>query len=395
VTIPGRAPSSAGVSPGGVLRQAWRRLRWWLGFAALVGLGAVLVAGLSTGPGRPLDPASAHHDGSKALAVLLGHGGAAVLRTTSLAVAERSRAGTTVLVASPENYSGDQLSRLGHTPARLVLIAPSGSALLAVSPGVVPVDSTSGPTPPGCLAPGAIAAGPVEMPSATTYRGAGVEACYDGAVIIGSRLVVLGSPRLLRNDTLAHEGVAALDLNTISDNGAARRVLWLLPGTEAAGAGAPTVWQLFPAGAHRAFGWLLVLGVLVLVWRSRRLGPAVTEPLPVVVRAAEVVEGHGRLYRRAGARDRAAGALRAAALSRLAAHAALQRGASVADIVAAVAAATHRPAPDVGRLLDGAPPPDDTGLLRLAVELDALELAAGSPPRSKGPGRDRPEASRP
>jgi hypothetical protein len=128
-----------------------------------------------------------------------------------------------------------------------------------------------------------------------------------------------------------------------------------------------------------------VLGVLLVLWRGRRLGPAVTEPLPVVVRAAEVVEGHGRLYRRAGARDRAAAALRAATLARLAVHAGLRRGARTDDIVAAACAATGRPAIDVWYLLGGPWPVDDAGLLRLAVELDALELAAGVPPRSKGP----------
>jgi hypothetical protein len=45
---------------------------------------------------------------------------------------------------------------------------------------------------------------------------------------------------------------------------------------------------------------------------------------------------------------------------------------------------TGRAASDVTHLLDGAPPSDDAALLRLAVELDALEAAAGVPPRSKG-----------
>jgi hypothetical protein len=61
---------------------------------------------------------------------------------------------------------------------------------------------------------------------------------------------------------------------------------------------------------------LVALGVLAL-WRGRRLGPVVEEPLPVVVRAAETVEGRSRLYRKAGARDVAAEALRRAAVRRL------------------------------------------------------------------------------
>jgi hypothetical protein len=377
---------SATVQAGEAVRPLWRRLRPWLAVAVVVVLGGLLVTSLSNKPGRALDPSSARKNGSKALAVLLRHRGTEVVRTTSLATARQADANTTVLIASPSDYSDAQLAQLGQLPARLVLLRPSLAVLAQLRPDVQPVDIVSGPTSPGCADPGAVAAGRVKLPDATsTFRSDSGTSCYDGAVLITSRVVVLGSERLLRNDTVDDDGVAALDLNTISDNGAARRVVWLLPGTDAAGPGAPTIWQLFPAGAHRAFGWLLVLGVLLVLWRGRRLGPAVTEPLPVVVRAAEVVEGHGRLYRRAGARDRAAAALRVATLTRLAAHAGLRRGARTDDVVAAAATATGRPAADVWYLLGGPPPADDAGLLRLAVELDALEVAAGMPPRSKGP----------
>jgi hypothetical protein len=378
--------SAAAVHTGDVVRPAWHRLRPWLAFAVVVALGAVLVSSLSSKPGRALDPSSARKNGSKALAVLLRHGGTAVDRTTRLASAVHADADTTVLVASAGSYSDAQLGQLGQSAARLVLSAPSISALSALTRDVVPVGAVSGPTDPGCSEAGALAAGRVELPASTsTFRSDRGASCYDGAVIIDSRVVVLGSRDLLRNDTLAHKGVAALALNTISDNGASRRILWLLPGTEAAGPGAPTIWQLFPAGAHRAFFWLLVLGLLLVLWRGRRLGPAVTEPLPVVVRAAEVVEGHGRLYRRAGARDRAAAALRAATLSRLVAHAGLHRTVSVVEVAAAVAATSGRAAGEVGYLLGGPAPSDDDALLQLAVELDALEAAAGVPPRTKGP----------
>ncbi|MDQ2751290.1 MAG: DUF4350 domain-containing protein [Actinomycetota bacterium] len=384
MTSPSHPPA---VQAGEVMRPVWRRLRPWLALAVVVVLGALLVTSLATKPGRALDPSSAHKNGSKALAVLLRNGGTQVDRTTSLATARRADADATVLVVSPSDYSDSQLSDLGRRPGRLVLLRPSVAVLAQLAPDVRPVDVVAGQTSPGCRQPGAVAAGRVELPNPTrTYRADSATSCYDGAVLIDSRVIVLGSERLLRNDTVDDEGVAALDLNTISDNGASRRVVWLLPGAEAAGPGAPTVWQLFPAGAHRAFGWLLVLGVLLVLWRGRRLGPAVTEPLPVVVRAAEVVEGHGRLYLRAGARDRAAAALRTATLTRLGAHAGLRRGSSAADVVASAASVTGRPAGEVWYLLGGAPPADDAGLLRLAVELDALEVAAGVPPRSKGSG---------
>jgi hypothetical protein len=342
-----------------------------------------VVAALSSRPGRPLDPTSAHKNGSKALAVLLGNRGTQVTRTTSLSSASGAATDATVVVASPDSYSTAELRRLSAGAGRLVLAGPSVAALAAVAPDVVAIGDAQGRAVPGCRVPGAASAGTVRLPQSTAYRTAVGAACFDGAVVIAPRLVVLGSADLLRNDTLSDDGVAALDLNTISDDGAARRVLWLLPSTEASGRGAPSVWQLFPAGAHRAFGWLFVIAVLLVLWQGRRLGPAVSEPLPVVVRAAEVVEGHGRLYRRAGARDRAAAALRAAALARLATHGGMQRN-TFDEVVTSVARVTGRSAPDVTRLLGGAAPTDDTALLRLASELDELEAAAGVPPRAKG-----------
>ena len=66
-------------------------------------------------------------------------------------------------------------------------------------------------------------------------------------------------------------------------------------------------------------------------WRSRcggagASGRVVTEDLPVVVPAGETVRGRARLYRRAGARDRAAAALRADARRDLAGRLGVPRG---------------------------------------------------------------------
>jgi hypothetical protein len=181
--------------------------------------------------------------------------------------------------------------------------------------------------------------------------------------------------------------VAALDVNAISDNGSVRAVTWLLPGTEATATAAPTYWQLFPDSTRRAFGWLLVFGVLLVLWQARRFGPVITEPLPVVVRSAEVVEGHGRLYQRAHARDRAASALRAAATSRLVTRFGLQRAAGLPEVAAAAAPVSGRSPDDIARLLGGPPPADDAALMRLAHALDELEAAAGVPSGPKGSPR--------
>jgi hypothetical protein len=168
-----------------------------------------------------------------------------------------------------------------------------------------------------------------------------------------------------------------LDINAITDSRRITSVVWLLPGTDTAGPGAASIWDLFPSGTYRVFWWLIAIGALVAVWRARRLGGVVTEPLPVVVRSAEVVEGHGRLYQRAGARDRAAAALRTAAAHRLGHRLGLPKGAGAEQVGLAVATLTARPPAEVVGLLAGPAPADDATLLRLAHELDTLEAAVG------------------
>lgn len=350
-------------------RATWSKARLWVLLLVLVVIGGVIVAAISRPAARPLDPGSAAHNGSRALAQLLGQRGTTVRALTAPDDADAAPSDTTVLVIDPDDLSSDQLRALaGHH--RLVLVEPDVASLAAVDPSVQRDDVTdSGATPPNCSWPGAAATGAVTFPLHTvTYTGPAT--CYGGAVVITDRLVILGSGELLRNDRLANNNIAALDLNSISNDGAVTQVAWLLPGVADAGSGSPSVWSLFPPWAQRAFWWLLVVGVLLALWRGRRLGPVVSEPLPVVVRAAEVVEGHGRLYLRAGARTQAAGVLRAAAARRLAVRLGLDQRTPPIE-VARVLDADRAGRPST--VLAGPAPVDDAALLRLAADLDGLE----------------------
>jgi hypothetical protein len=364
-----------------IARPAWRAARLWLALAAVVALGALLVATLSDHPGRPLDIGSAHKNGSRAVARLLEQYGAHVSQTTDLGTA-LAAADSAIVVTAPDEYSGAQLGRLTRAAARVVFARPGERAAAAIAPGLAPALVVGGLLHPFCADAGAVAAGPAQWPDDTVRYvpgASGTAPCYDNALLISPRLAVLGSADVLRNDRLADEGVAAMDVNVITDSRRLTSVVWLLPGTDAggSGSGAVSVWDLFPEGTGRVFWWVVVVGALLVVWRARRLGAVVSEPLPVVVRAAELVEGHGRLYARAGARDRAAAALRSAAATRLAHRLGLPRGANDADIAAAAAPTLGRRAAEVNALLAGAPPADDAGLVRLAADLDELEAALG------------------
>ena len=119
---------------------------------------------------------------------------------------------------------------------------------------------------------------------------------------------------------------------------------------------------------------LFVAAGLAALWRTRRLGPLVAEPLPVVVRASETVEGHGRLYqvpavpgpggggaaRRGPAPDH--GPARAARPTRTPARCA-RRWPRV----------TGREPGAVQAILYGPVPRDDAALVTLGQDIDALE----------------------
>ncbi len=188
----------------------------------------------------------------------------------------------------------------------------------------------------------------------------------------GRRTTLLGSGAALTNERLVDAGDAALALGLLGRHPV---LVWWTPDPLDGGTldEPPSLAALLPAGVRFAAMQLLVaLGVVVL-WRGRRLGRLVVEPLPVVVRAIETTYGRGQLYRRARARGRAAQVLRAAAVSRLGQRCGLPRHADPHQVAAAVAAAGGRSPADVDALLVGPDPTDDAYLVQLARDLDALE----------------------
>lgn len=357
-------------------------------YAGPVALGLLLVAvsvGLvliQRGEGGVLDPRSNSAGGSKALAQLLRqHDTAVRLVLDDEAALAAARPGSTVLVAAPDRLRPKALESLRSSGARLVLVSPDDVALTQADlPLEVAVtDAEVGPRDPACADPLALRARAVEA-GGFGYRstGPGTTGCYAvaGAAtyvsLDGGRVVVLGSGALLTNASLDREGNAALALLLLGQDD---EVLWLLPPAPAlssAEEGASLI-SLIPVQAKSA-GLALGLAVVVLALvRARRLGRVVPEPLPVVVRSAEAVEGTARLYRAAQARDSAAEALRASTRERL------RRALSVPSehrpeaLVDAVAARGSRDAGQIGALLYGLAPSDDGALVALADALDALD----------------------
>lgn len=359
------------------VRARLRRNRAVLLLGALLLL-VLAVAALVAGgrAGYPLDPDGYDPEGAHALAVLLEQQGVEVRRTTDVpATLAAATTASTVFVPLPELLSPEELEALVNVPGQLVVARadPDRLALLGISTETVGGAGTE-VRDPGCDVPwvtnaGRAHAGEWEYDATQV----GDTTCYDGSLLVQRDAAVLGSGEPLTNDRLDEQGNAALGVGLL---GREPLLVWLVPVPNRPALGerpALSPDDLLPGWVTDARWYLLaVVGVTLVLWRGRRLGRVVTEPLPVVVRASETVEGHGRLYHAAGARGTAAEALRAAAVRRLEPLAHGGRNLPAEDVVATAAARTGRPDVQVRHLLYGPAPADDAALVRLADDLDAL-----------------------
>ncbi len=373
------------VSPTG--RTLWHRGRLPALLVVAALLAAILIAAVTSG-GRlgSLDPDSVSATGSKALAQILRGQGVEVVRAQGIAAATQAQEGDTLVIPGPDYLTVTQAKELISTGADLVVVGATRPEIITTfAPGVSPRDG--GPArvrDPSCSWSPALRAGNAET-GGTSYRVApefglvSVSACYpiDGdptileALVDGQRVVLIGAPDPLENDRLPVAGNAALALSIL---GVHPRVVWHVTSVDDFPVEAQkSFWQLVPTWVKTLLIQLGLALVLMALWRARRLGGVVSEPLPVVVRAAEATEGRGRLYRRAGARGRAAERLRVTSRSRLAPLVGLDRAAAPAAVVQAVAGRAGRPEGAVHELLYGDPPSDDAGLVALADRLDSLE----------------------
>jgi Domain of unknown function (DUF4350) len=384
---PGGGAAMASRSPA----EAWRRWQLPLVIIGVIIFGGILIALIkpASGPANGyLDPGNTSPTGTRALADILASQGTQVTRVTTAAAAAAAvgRGATTIVIGSPDLLTGAQLRILAEAPAELVIVEPDQAALTALAPGVTIAGGTVvGPVQPRCPLAAAQLAGNADMGGTELRLAPGVPGttCYPTGRLaslvqysgIRQEITVLGTAEPLENYSLARLGNAALALNLLGHHG---QLAWLVPRLALAQGGPPPAGpqspaRLIPLGTYLVAAELGVAVLLTALWRSRRLGPLSIEQLPVVVRAAETTEGHARLYQARRARDRAAAALRDAALRRLAPALGLPAGPAPEAVSAALAARSTLSAAQLQQLLFGPAPPSDSALVRLADDLDAME----------------------
>jgi hypothetical protein len=391
---PPRAPMTASSqlprpgAPGGG-QGSWRRWRVPVALVALIIVAAGMITLLQ--PARPavgyLDPAGTGPYGTRALADILAGRGTTVVTAATPAAARAAAAGfpATIVITSPEYLAGRQLAALAGAAHQVVLVEPDTAALTALAPRVVLGSAVPVTTaPPRCGLAAARLAGLADMGGTGLRLRPGTTgfSCYpvEGSASLvqysagGTIITVLGIGAPMTNSYLARHGNAALALNLLG----ARRVVWLVPSPAATAGTGPvsgrkSLTSLIPLAAYLVALQLVFALLLAALWRTRRLGPLIPEQLPVVVRAAETVEGHARLYAARRARGKAGEALRTALLSRVLPAVGLPPGAAPDSVAAALAARSGLTAARITQMIYGQAPGTDAALVALAGDLDALD----------------------
>ena len=364
--------------PRPIRRRSWR---WAL--PALVAICAVAAIGTyltAPRPGGQMDPESTGPEGAHALIALLRDHGVTVVVANSVDDAvSAARPGTLLLFAQTQRVSTEGLlKRLADAPGDLLLVEPTSHARAALAPGIRSGGASTSDTKPDCALREADQAGAVDFGPSNTFRAVGdktVSSCYGGALVryrdSDRTVTVVGSTDFLTNGSLLRAGNAALAMNLAGQH---PRLVWYAPQhIEGGSSGKGKIFDLIPDNVTWMVVQLWLTVALIALWKGRRIGPLVAEKLPVVVRASETVEGRGRLYRSRRARDRAAQALRSAALQRMLPRLGLDVDTPPPAVTLAIARHGRSDPESLRHILFGPPPNTDADLIQLTRALDDIE----------------------
>ena len=339
-----------------------------------------------------LSPTSGSPGGSRALVNVLRDQGVTVETPETLAdvrAIDGDPAETTLLLFDNAVVLGpEQRQQLLDVADRLIVIEPYDEELADYAPGVVLETSTYGGTSVADCALSAVDKAESIQSPAYLYNTSGSEnpviGCFADTYgesnevysvvrlsTDGTEVTIVGIGDAFTNGSILAAGNAAFALNLLGED---ETLIWYRPGLADVESGeVPTLQNLTPPWVTPALILMFLLLLAAAIWRGRRVGPLVTEKLPVIVRANETMEGRARLYERAGARDHALDSLRIGTIARLAVSCGLPKRSTVDDVVVAVSSLTGRPRDEVSALLLDGVPSNDGALVKLSDDLLLLE----------------------
>jgi len=393
-TVPVAGPS---------LRSRLWRLRFWL-FVAFALVAIIILAIVRDNPtsSATMSTRNPYPDGAMATAEILGRQGVRVREIAHLSRAMiRDPETTTLAITFPSMLSGYQIDSILDYPGDVVFIGVSRDLLQSLTAGLEEYSGWDEELRDAdCPDADAIAAERITAidPRAISLSSEYATVCFANDDGYGTyvalsrdnrRIRLITDPVIAMNENLAKEGNAALVFRTL---GANANLVWYTAAfddtTTLTYSGSPkepapdhvTVQPGFlPAGSGDALFALGLAGLVAALWRGRRMGPLLGEPLPIVVHASESARGRGRLYRRARAYGRASAALRAATAERMGRRLGVPRTAEASALVAAVSRTSHLNAARIEWLLYGPPPASERAMMDLANELDSLEREVQRP----------------
>ncbi|KYH43027.1 DUF4350 domain-containing protein [Branchiibius sp. NY16-3462-2] len=328
----------------------------------LIVVSAFLASRQSTNP-TWFDPDNPAPVGGQAIARVLSQTGVDVTPVRSLddLMGTESSPQDTILISDPDLLDPGQLHNIQDhfsSAYRIVLLAPD--------PPLVDVPFASEPGS-GCTIDWLDGLQSAGRSTDVTYDDTTGHACLArehgyAAVQLDDNVLLLGATGAIANDSVLKADNAAIGLRAL---GGSKNLLWFSGDAGAAGeraGGLP-----WPDWWSPMIAVLAAATVALMLWRGRRLGRLVREPLPVVVPAQETTNARGRLYRKAKDTDRAAQALRAATRTRVSTYL------GTPDVVRAAATQTGRTEQEIATLLLDGPVVGDAELVHLANELTTLE----------------------
>ena len=336
----------------------------------------LLATGNATRSGY-LDPDNPEDVGGQALArVLADEGIEIVVARGQERLLATDLDGALVVVTDPASLGRSTFARLesavGGAEADLLLVGlnprlgPLGGAMASVRGQVSGQCDAFADLTLATQATAPVVADGAAPPGSTTCF-----ASFDGPLLVAEDgRTRFSADSVLRNDQILRADNAAVALRLL---GSSDRLVWYVPSTSDTrptdGVALTTLLPPWTTG-------MLVLGVLAfgafVVQRGRRLGPLVTEPVPVAVRSAESTLARGRLYAAARDRTHAASALRAGTRTRLAARTGLGPHAGLDALLGRLGDQGQDEA-RARALLTESPVTDDRALVELATDLTRLE----------------------
>jgi hypothetical protein len=351
------------------------------GFVVAVLVGLVIVAWAAGRPprdGDPLDPRSSGELGARALVLFLEEMGAEVVLSQGGPTAETDV--TLVLDDQLNESSRDDIVDWVGDGGTLIVADPFSllSGPLAEEGGGLG-DLLTGDVARGDCDMAALAdVEEIEAPGAALYavspEGASCFGDDESAYIVSGAagdgtVVSVGSPTVFLNDSLGDRDHAVL----------AGALLVPEPGTRVTiveepppGEGDETLADLVSDGVKAAMVQLALAFLVYVLYRARRLGRPVPEPLPVQIAGSELVVAVGELIQQSGDPGRAASVLQEDTRRTLARRLGLAGDADPGLVADAVATRVGPDRDQVLGLLTPAPVTDEEALVELAHELDAI-----------------------